>query len=64
MAVPFELGENAASVTVSVGISIYPDDGTDVGALLKCADIAMYQAKEQGRNRFYFYSGLPSGQAG
>ena len=56
MAQPFDLGESEASVTVSVGISIYPDDGTDVVALLKCADIAMYQAKEQGRNRYYFYS--------
>jgi len=64
MAVPFDLGEHEAKVTVSLGISIYPDDGTDVGALLKCADIAMYQAKEQGRNQFFFYSGLPSAQAG
>jgi len=56
MAKPFDLGEGFASVTVSIGISIYPDDGTDVVALLKCADIAMYQAKEQGRNQYYFYS--------
>ena len=56
MAQPFDLGECLASVTVSIGISIYPDDGTDVVALLKCADIAMYQAKEQGRNKFNFYS--------
>jgi diguanylate cyclase (GGDEF)-like protein len=59
MAVPFELGDSQASVTVSIGISIYPDDGTEVGDLLKAADIAMYQAKEQGRNQFFFYSATP-----
>ncbi|MBI4192304.1 MAG: EAL domain-containing protein [Betaproteobacteria bacterium] len=43
-------------VTASIGISIYPDDGNDVQALLKNADIAMYRAKEQGKNTFQFYS--------
>ena len=43
-------------MTASVGISIYPDDGTDQQTLLKNADIAMYRAKEQGKNNYKFYS--------
>lgn len=44
------------NVTASIGSSTYPDDGEDVAALLKNADIAMYRAKEQGRNSFQFFS--------
>jgi diguanylate cyclase (GGDEF)-like protein/PAS domain S-box-containing protein len=58
MATPFDLDGRQVSVTVSIGISIYPDDGSDIVTLLKCADIAMYQAKNQGRNKFNFYSRL------
>ena len=43
-------------VTSSVGISTYPQDGKDSQALLRNADSAMYRAKEQGKNRFEFYS--------
>lgn len=43
-------------VTSSVGISTYPQDGKDSQALLRSADSAMYRAKEQGKNRFQFYS--------
>jgi diguanylate cyclase (GGDEF)-like protein len=43
-------------VTASVGISIYPKDGEDEQSLMKNADIAMYQAKEDGRNNFQYYS--------
>jgi diguanylate cyclase (GGDEF)-like protein/PAS domain S-box-containing protein len=53
---PFDLGGQEVSVTVSIGISIYPDDGGDLVTLLKYADVAMYQAKNQGRNAFHFYS--------
>jgi diguanylate cyclase (GGDEF)-like protein len=53
---PFDLDGCAVTVTVSIGISIFSDDGKDVVTLLKCADIAMYQAKEKGRNSFNFYS--------
>jgi diguanylate cyclase (GGDEF)-like protein/PAS domain S-box-containing protein len=43
-------------VSCSIGISSSPDDGEEVEALVKNADIAMYQAKERGRNNFQFYS--------
>jgi predicted signal transduction protein with EAL and GGDEF domain len=43
-------------VTVSIGISIYPDDGSDIIVLLKCADVAMYRCKKHGRNNYQFYS--------
>lgn len=43
-------------VTASIGISTYPNDGKDASTLLKNADIAMYRAKEQGKNNFQYYS--------
>jgi diguanylate cyclase (GGDEF)-like protein/PAS domain S-box-containing protein len=43
-------------VTASIGISSFPGDAQDMRSLLKYADIAMYRAKEQGRNTFQFYS--------
>ena len=56
LAAPIELVGERIAVSASVGISIYPDDGTDRHALLKAADTAMYSAKAQGRNRFCFYT--------
>lgn len=44
-------------ISASVGISLFPQDGTDAGSLLKKADMAMYQAKHGGRNRFVFFAG-------
>jgi diguanylate cyclase (GGDEF)-like protein/PAS domain S-box-containing protein len=44
-------------VTASIGISVYPEDGADQQTLMKNADIAMYAAKDQGKNNFQFYSG-------
>jgi EAL domain-containing protein (putative c-di-GMP-specific phosphodiesterase class I) len=56
IAKPFILIGHEFRVTASIGISIYPPDGLDEQTLTKNADIAMYQAKEQGKNCFQFYS--------
>lgn len=54
----FELNEHRASVTASIGISIYPIDSLDADTLSKQADSAMYQAKAAGKNAFKFYEDL------
>lgn len=56
VAKPFTLIGQEFRVTVSIGISSYPQDGLDEQALMKNADIAMYQAKEAGKNNFQFYA--------
>jgi diguanylate cyclase (GGDEF)-like protein len=53
---PFRLMGQEFRVTASIGISTYPQDGLDEQTLTKNADIAMYQAKEEGKNNFQFYS--------
>jgi len=53
---PFHLEGQVVGITTSIGIAVYPGDGLTVEALIKNADRAMYQAKEQGRNRYLFYT--------
>ncbi len=53
---PFRLGGNKVFVGASVGITVYPADTEDVSSLLHNADMAMYQAKEAGRNVFRFFT--------
>lgn len=53
---PFSLQGQEFRVTASVGISVFPQDGLDEQTLTKNADIAMYQAKQCGKNNFQFYS--------
>jgi diguanylate cyclase (GGDEF)-like protein len=53
---PFDLGGQTVVVGTSIGVAIFPDDGDDPESLLKNADVAMYHAKEQGRNNYQFYS--------
>ena len=52
---PCKIEDHEIIATASIGVSIYPRDGLDTDTLLKNADIAMYHAKEVGRNRFQFY---------
>ena len=52
---PLRLEGREFFVTVSVGISLYPDDGLDLETLVRRADIAMYQTKKSGRNGFSFF---------
>jgi diguanylate cyclase (GGDEF)-like protein/PAS domain S-box-containing protein len=54
--VPVPVDWREASVSASIGIATFPDDGEDAEALLRNADTAMYQSKERGRNTFQFYS--------
>jgi diguanylate cyclase (GGDEF)-like protein/PAS domain S-box-containing protein len=53
---PIKIEEHDLEVTCSIGISAYPRDGTDVQELMKNADVAMFRAKEQGRNNFQYYT--------
>jgi len=53
---PVSIISQECRVTASIGISIYPKDGDDEQTLMKNADIAMYFAKEEGKNNFQFYS--------
>jgi PAS domain S-box-containing protein len=53
---PFKISDNELFISSSIGISIYPDNGDDIDALLKNADTAMYHAKDQGRNNCQFYT--------
>jgi diguanylate cyclase (GGDEF)-like protein/PAS domain S-box-containing protein len=53
---PFEAGAQELYLTLSIGISLFPDDGEDTATVLKNADAAMYQAKEQGRSNYKFYA--------
>ena len=52
----YTIGETEVGVTTTIGISVYPADGEDAETLLKHADVAMYHAKERGRNGYQFYS--------
>jgi len=55
LALPFDLQERKLFVTASVGIAFSPHDARDINDLIRCADSAMYRAKEQGRNRVEYF---------
>ncbi len=55
MTQPFSLKGMQIVTSVSIGVALYPEDGDDFAALLKHADLAMYQAKAEGRNAFRFF---------
>jgi two-component system, cell cycle response regulator len=47
---PYDIEENTVSITISAGVSIYPDHGEDSETLMKSADLALYEAKNAGKN--------------
>ncbi|WP_306520813.1 EAL domain-containing protein [Rheinheimera sp.] len=52
---PMQLGAHTVSISPSIGIAVYPEDASDAKELLKHADVAMYHAKDSGRNNFQFF---------
>lgn len=60
---PFDIDAEQVYCTVSVGVSVYPDDTKDPESLLAYADLAMYKAKQNGRNSFEFYTAELSSRA-
>jgi len=53
---PFVIDNNLIEITSSIGIAFYPKDGVNEVELLRNADIAMYQAKKEGRNQYHFFT--------
>ena len=53
---PIQLEPHELTVTPSIGIALYPKDGVDLDSLSRCADAAMYRAKEDGRNSYRFFT--------
>ena len=52
---PFDVSGHLSTVSASIGVSVFPDDGQDLDALVRHADTAMYRAKQGGRNGFHCY---------
>jgi len=63
LARPTRIENQELSVTASVGISLYPADGNDFATLVKNADVALYKAKDEGRNTFQFFEAAMSAQS-
>lgn len=57
---PFVLAGQDYNISVSIGVALFPDDGLDEQSLMKNADMAMYQAKQAGKNKVHFYSIAPN----
>ncbi len=53
---PFQLSGYSISISCSIGISVFPDDGNDLESLFKFADTAMYKAKHNGKGCYQFYN--------
>jgi diguanylate cyclase (GGDEF)-like protein/PAS domain S-box-containing protein len=53
---PFTLGDEVAYVSASIGITLYPNDATEIEDLIKNADQAMYAAKNEGKNRYHYFT--------
>lgn len=52
---PISIKEQTISITLSIGVSFFPKNGSDLDTLIKHADTALYQVKAAGRNNFKFY---------
>ena len=63
LARPVIVANHELTLTCSIGIAVYPDDGSTAEELLKNADAAMYQAKEMGKNTYQFFSEKLNSQA-
>jgi len=63
LAPPFQVDGQTLYVTASIGVSLFPNDGENASTLLRNADIAMYRAKELGKNTYQFYSADMSSRA-
>ena len=55
---PFLLDDEYASISLSLGISLFPKDGLTISELIKNADIAMYCAKNSGKNSYRFFDSI------
>jgi len=54
----FTVDKHELSVTTSIGLAIYPEDGEDADVLIRRADMAMYSAKRNGRNKYSRYTAM------
>ena len=57
ISLPFLIDQQSIHISVSIGIAMFPDDGTNIKILLKKADEAMYRVKEEGRSNYSFFQG-------
>jgi diguanylate cyclase (GGDEF)-like protein len=55
---PIKIKEHIIKITASIGVTLYPEDGLDINALIKKSDEAMYRVKENGRNNYQYYNEL------
>jgi len=60
---PYDLDGRKVAIGVSIGITVAPDDGCDADALIRNADLALYKAKSEGRNRYHFFEASMEAQA-
>lgn len=61
---PYDLGGKGARISMSIGISLFPEDAGDAATLMKHADMAMYHAKQAGKNGYRFFSSGPAANDG
>lgn len=56
LATPFALSEREVNISGSIGIAVFPDDAATPDGILKCADLALYEAKAQGRDCYHYFT--------